>query len=182
MLKELGYAGIGPHYAGPGPLAEMLKELDHERSPVVRRLHRHQHRSRRASPTIHLCKEGMKVLEGRNTILWIFAQSKQAQALRPGRRCPCGRDPPRTGRRGRRAQGADLALSPPRASGSRRSRTRCGSPRRWIARTWASRSTCATGCESARTGTPRPSSKRRCRICPWCPSTAPIPTARTGRP
>ena len=76
MLKELGYAGIGPHYAGLGPTAEMLKELD-ENNLELFAVYTGINIDAGAQAYDLSLKEGMKVLAGRNAILWIFAQSKQ---------------------------------------------------------------------------------------------------------
>ncbi len=76
MLKELGYAGISPHYTGPGPMAEMLKELDKNdlQSFAVYTGINIDPGAQAYDPSL---PEGIKVFDGRNTILWIFAQSKQ---------------------------------------------------------------------------------------------------------
>jgi sugar phosphate isomerase/epimerase len=75
MLHELDYAGIGPGYAGPGPLAEMLKELDKYNLPLVA-LYTGINIDAGGQAYDPSLPEAMKVLEGRNTILWLFAQSK----------------------------------------------------------------------------------------------------------
>ena len=76
MLKGLGYAGISPHYTGPSPMAEMLKELDKNdlQSFAVYTGINIDPGTQAYDPSL---PEGLKVFEGRNTILWIFAQSKQ---------------------------------------------------------------------------------------------------------
>jgi sugar phosphate isomerase/epimerase len=74
MLKELGYAGIGPGYNGVGPLAEMLKETD-SRDLQLFALYTGINIDAGAQPYDPSLKDAMKILEGRNTILWIFAQS-----------------------------------------------------------------------------------------------------------
>ncbi len=82
MLKELGYAGIGPHYTGPGPMAEMLKELDKNdlQSFAVYTGINIDPGAQAYDPSL---PEGINVFEGRNTILWIFAQSKQHKPSAP---------------------------------------------------------------------------------------------------
>ena len=79
MLRELGYAGIGPGYAGPGPLAEMLTELDKNDLQLFAAYAgiNVDPGGQAYDPSL---KEALKVLDGRNTILWLFAQSK---GLRP---------------------------------------------------------------------------------------------------
>ncbi|HON92598.1 MAG TPA: DUF1080 domain-containing protein [Sedimentisphaerales bacterium] len=76
MLKDLGYAGIGPGYTGVAPLAEMLKELD-ARDLQLFAVYAGINIDAGTQPYDPSLKEAMKVLEGRNAILWIFAQSKQ---------------------------------------------------------------------------------------------------------
>jgi len=77
MLKELGYAGVGIGYAGANALAEMLKELD-QRELELFAVYTGMEVDPGAQPYDPSLKEALKVLEGRNTILWLFAQS-QAQ-------------------------------------------------------------------------------------------------------
>ena len=76
MLKGLGYNGIGPGYSGVGPLQEMLKELDSQDLQLFA-LYAGINIDPDAQPYDPTLKEAMKVLEGRNTILWLFAQSKE---------------------------------------------------------------------------------------------------------
>jgi sugar phosphate isomerase/epimerase len=76
MLKELGYAGIGPGYAGIGPLTETLKELD-SRDLQLFALYTGINIDAGAQPYDPSLREAMKVLEGRNVILWVFAQSSK---------------------------------------------------------------------------------------------------------
>lgn len=76
MLKELGYAGIGPGYTGVGPLTEMLKELD-ARDLQLFALYTGVNIDPGAQPYDPSLKDAMKILDGHNTILWIFAQSKE---------------------------------------------------------------------------------------------------------
>ena len=82
MLKELGYAGMGCGYAGPGPLAEMLTELDKNDLQLfaVYTGINVDPGEQAYDPTL---KEAMRVLEGRNTILWLFAQSKTLKPSAP---------------------------------------------------------------------------------------------------
>jgi sugar phosphate isomerase/epimerase len=77
MLKELGYLGIGIGYAGTDSLAETLKELD-QRDLQLFAVYTGINIDPGAQPYDPSLKDAMKVLEGRNTILWVFAQS-QAQ-------------------------------------------------------------------------------------------------------
>jgi sugar phosphate isomerase/epimerase len=82
MLKELGYAGIGPGYTGSGPLAEMLTELDQnglQMFAVYTGLNIDPG-EQAYDPSL---KEAIKLLAGRNTMLWLFAQSK---SLKPSAR------------------------------------------------------------------------------------------------
>ncbi|MBN1508781.1 MAG: DUF1080 domain-containing protein [Sedimentisphaerales bacterium] len=79
MLKELGYAGIGIGYAGTDALSEMLKELD-QRGLELFAVYTGINVDAGAQPYDPSLKDGLKVLDGRNTILWLFAQS---QSLKP---------------------------------------------------------------------------------------------------
>jgi sugar phosphate isomerase/epimerase len=79
MLKDLGYAGIGPGYSGVVPLTEMVKELD-SRDLQLFAVYAGINLDAGAQPHDPSLKDAMKVLEGRNAILWIFAQSSK---LRP---------------------------------------------------------------------------------------------------
>lgn len=74
MLKELGYAGIGPGYEGVGPLTEMLKELD-ARDLQLFAIYAGINIDPDAQAYDPSLREAMKVLDGRNTILWLFVQS-----------------------------------------------------------------------------------------------------------
>jgi sugar phosphate isomerase/epimerase len=76
LLKELGYAGISPHYTGPEPMARMLQELDKNdlQAFAVYTGINIDPGAQAHDPSLN---EGIKVLAGRNAILWIFAQSKQ---------------------------------------------------------------------------------------------------------
>ena len=82
MLRELSYAGISPHYTGPGPMAEMLGELDKNDLQLfaVYTGINIDPGGQSYDPSL---PEGMKVLEGRNTILWVFAQSKRYKPSDP---------------------------------------------------------------------------------------------------
>ncbi len=82
MLKELGYPGIGPGYAGAGPLTEMLKELD-SRDLQLFAIYTGINIDSGAQPYDPSLKEAMNLLEGRNTILWVFAQSKEHEPSTP---------------------------------------------------------------------------------------------------
>jgi sugar phosphate isomerase/epimerase len=76
MLRELGYAGISPHYTGPGPMAHVLKTLDQNNLqlfPVYTGINIDPG-TPASDPSLD---EGMKVLAGRGATLWVFAQSKQ---------------------------------------------------------------------------------------------------------
>lgn len=79
MLKELGYAGIGIGYAGTDALAELLKELD-QRDLELFAVYTGINIDPDTQPYDPSLKDAMKVLDGRNTILWVFAQS---QSLKP---------------------------------------------------------------------------------------------------
>ncbi len=76
MLKELGYAGIGPAYAGVGSLTEMLKELDSHDLQLFA-IYTGINIDPGAQPYDPSLKDAMKALEGRNAILWVFAQSSK---------------------------------------------------------------------------------------------------------
>ncbi len=73
MLKELDYAGIGPGYEGVGPLVEMLKELD-SRDLQLFAIYAGINLDPGAQAYDPSLKEAIKVLDGRNTILWLFVQ------------------------------------------------------------------------------------------------------------
>jgi sugar phosphate isomerase/epimerase len=75
MLKELGYPGIGIGYAGADSLAETLKELD-QRDLQLFAVYTGINIDPGAQPYDPSLKKALKVLEGRNTILWLFAQSQ----------------------------------------------------------------------------------------------------------
>jgi sugar phosphate isomerase/epimerase len=75
MLKELGYPGIGIGYAGTDSLAETLKELD-QRDLQLFAVYTGINIDPGAQPYDPSLKDALKVLEGRNTILWLFAQSQ----------------------------------------------------------------------------------------------------------
>ena len=82
MLKELGYAGIGPGYEGPGPLAEMLKQLD-EHDLELFALYTGINIDPDGQAYDPSLGEALKVLDGRNTILWVFAQSGKHKSSSP---------------------------------------------------------------------------------------------------
>ncbi len=82
MLKELGYAGIGPGYEGVGPLTEMLRELD-SRNLQLFAMYAGINIDPGVRPYDPSLKDAMKVLEGRNTILWLFAQSGKDKPSTP---------------------------------------------------------------------------------------------------
>jgi len=75
MLKELGYPGIGTGYAGVDALAETLKELD-QRDLQLFAVYTGINIDPGAKPYDPSLKDALKVLDGRNTILWVFAQSQ----------------------------------------------------------------------------------------------------------
>ena len=75
MLRELGYPGIGIGYAGIDSLVETLKELD-QRDLQLFAVYTGINIDAGAQPYDPTLKEAMKVLEGRNVILWVFAQSQ----------------------------------------------------------------------------------------------------------
>jgi sugar phosphate isomerase/epimerase len=74
MLQDLGYAGIGPGYEGVGPLTEMLKELD-ARDLQLFAIYTGINIDAGTQPYDPSLRDTMKLLEGRNAILWLFAQS-----------------------------------------------------------------------------------------------------------
>lgn len=82
MLKELDYAGIGPAYAGPGPLAEMLTELNKNGLQLfaIYTGINVDPGGQAYDPTL---KDAIKLLAGRNTMLWLFAQSKTLKSSAP---------------------------------------------------------------------------------------------------
>jgi sugar phosphate isomerase/epimerase len=82
MLKQLGYAGIGSGYAGVAPLTEMLRELD-VRDLQLFAVYTGINIDPGAPPYDPSLKEAMKVLEGRNVILWLFAQSSEHKPSDP---------------------------------------------------------------------------------------------------
>ncbi len=82
MLKELGYAGIGVGYAGPAPLAEMLAQLD-EHGLQLFAVYTGINIDRGGPAYDPSLSEAMKVLEGRNTILWLFIQSNAYKPSAP---------------------------------------------------------------------------------------------------
>lgn len=76
MLKDLGYAGIGPAYSGVGPLTQLLQELD-SRDLQLFAVYTGINIDPGAQPYDPSLKDAMKILEGRNAILWIFSQSQK---------------------------------------------------------------------------------------------------------
>jgi sugar phosphate isomerase/epimerase len=74
-LKELGYPGIAVGYDRAGPLADLLKELE-ERDLQLYAVYTGINIDPDAQPYDPALKDAMKALEGRNVILWLFAQSK----------------------------------------------------------------------------------------------------------
>lgn len=74
MLKELGYSGIG--YTGCDELAEMLEELDKNnlRLFTVYLGVNIDQNQQKYDPKLH---EALNILKGRNTILWLYVQSKK---------------------------------------------------------------------------------------------------------
>lgn len=75
MLQELGYSGLAVGYERAGPLADLLAELD-ERDLQLYAVYTGINIDPGARPYDPSLKDAMKVLEGRNTILWLFAQSQ----------------------------------------------------------------------------------------------------------
>jgi sugar phosphate isomerase/epimerase len=75
MLTELGYAGISIGFENVESLTEMLRELD-QRDLRLFALYSGIDIDPGADPYQPTLKEAIKVLEGRNTILWLFARSK----------------------------------------------------------------------------------------------------------
>jgi sugar phosphate isomerase/epimerase len=76
MLKELGYAGIGIGYERWDSLVEMLNELD-KRGLTLFAVYAGVNIDPGQPPHVPSLKDAMKVLEGRNTILWLFVQSEK---------------------------------------------------------------------------------------------------------
>lgn len=76
MLRELGYDGIGIGYEGRTKLAEMLDELDENglRLFAVYLGVNLDPGEQKYDPTV---KDAIRLLKGRNTILWVFVQSKK---------------------------------------------------------------------------------------------------------
>jgi sugar phosphate isomerase/epimerase len=74
MLKEFGYAGISVGYETPESLAEILKELD-ARDLQLFAVYAGIDIDPGERPYDPSLVDAMKVLEGRNTILWLFAES-----------------------------------------------------------------------------------------------------------
>jgi sugar phosphate isomerase/epimerase len=75
MLKEFGYAGISAGYETPESLAETLKELD-ARDLQLFAVYAGIDVDPGERPYDPSLVDAMKVLEGRNTILWLFAESR----------------------------------------------------------------------------------------------------------
>lgn len=75
MLKELGYFGLGIGYAGADSLAQTLKELD-QRDLQLFAVYTGINIDPGAQPYDPTLKDALKLLDGRNVILWLFAQSQ----------------------------------------------------------------------------------------------------------
>ena len=70
LVKETGFAGIGPSYTTPQALREMLAALDQEHLQMFALyLHLNLDAVEPVSPAIH---DAITQLRGRNTILWLF--------------------------------------------------------------------------------------------------------------
>jgi sugar phosphate isomerase/epimerase len=82
MLKELDYAGIGIGYEGTSTLAETLKQLD-ERDLQLFAVYTGINIDPGGQAYDPSLKDAFKVLEGRNVILWLFAQSKEHKCSAP---------------------------------------------------------------------------------------------------
>jgi sugar phosphate isomerase/epimerase len=82
MLKELDYAGIGVGYQGAAALAEMLKQLE-ERDLQLFAVYTGINIDPGEQPYDPSLKDAFKILEGRNVILWLFAQSKEHKCSAP---------------------------------------------------------------------------------------------------
>jgi sugar phosphate isomerase/epimerase len=78
MLKELGYPGIGIGYAGTDSLMETLKELD-QRGLQLFAVYTGINIDPGEQPYDPSLKQAMKILDGRNVILWLFIQSQSRQ-------------------------------------------------------------------------------------------------------
>lgn len=82
MLKELGYAGIGIGYEGTSSLAETVKQLD-ERDLQLFAVYTGINIDQGGQAYDASLKDALKILDGRNTILWLFAQSKEHKCSAP---------------------------------------------------------------------------------------------------
>ena len=82
MLKELGYAGIGPGYEGVALLAETLKQLD-QRDLELFAVYTGINIDPDGQAYDPSLSEALKVLDGRNTILWVFVQSGKHKPSSP---------------------------------------------------------------------------------------------------
>ncbi len=82
MLKELGYAGIAPGYEGVAPLAETLRQLD-QRDLELFAFYTGINIDPDRQAYDPSLREALKVLDGRNTILWVFAQSGKHKPSSP---------------------------------------------------------------------------------------------------
>jgi sugar phosphate isomerase/epimerase len=76
MLKELGYPGIGIGYENTAALAEVLRELD-QRDLQLFAVYTGINIDPGEQPYDPSLKDALRALDGRNTILWLFAQSKE---------------------------------------------------------------------------------------------------------
>ncbi|NQT81432.1 sugar phosphate isomerase/epimerase [bacterium] len=74
MLKELGYAGIG--YGGFGGLSEMLEELD-KNSLKMSAVYTGAWIDANKPKYDPQLKQSIKLLKGRDTIIWLFIQSEE---------------------------------------------------------------------------------------------------------
>jgi len=76
MLKELGFAGIGAGYSGLDALVEMLRQLD-GRGLQLFGIYTGINIDPGSQPYDPSLLDAIKALEGRNTLLWLFGQSKR---------------------------------------------------------------------------------------------------------
>lgn len=82
MLKELGYAGIGIGYERCDSLVEMLNELD-KRALTLFAVYAGINIDRNQQPYVPSLEDAIRTLEGRNTLLWLFVQSREYKPSSP---------------------------------------------------------------------------------------------------
>ena len=82
VLKELGYAGIGAAYTGRDALVEMLRELD-ARGLQLFGIYTGINIDPDQPPYDPSLLDAFKALDGRNTLIWLFGQSKKHPCSSP---------------------------------------------------------------------------------------------------